>query len=334
MPSAISTALKLAPAAMRLAGALHRASAAASGAKSKPKLNINLRVQPPPAQRGSSKRSSAPQGAATLKTLGKIAKPLSRAASHVSAMGRQPSLGSLLKHGLKAAKELQGAARELSKFTPGNVRRAEGGGRTTAAQPKGVKLMVGRPQKNWEHATAENGFHEVRGGQVGGDGKGLRVMVGKPQKNWEQATPEHGYRELKAGGGEKGGEGGKRLRLMVGPVHKNWEHATAENGFTEWKGKSSEGGEGGPRLRIMVGKPRLNWEDALGHSAPREGGRPRSNAVLGRPEPEQPAGLQIDLQFGGGAASGAKKGKASLSDLLKVARQAHALGKALGKSHG
>lgn len=254
MPSAISTALKLAPAAMRLAGALHRASAAASGAKSKPKLNINLRVQPPPAQRGSPKRSSAPQGAANLKTLGKIAKPLSRAASHVSAMGKQPGLGSLLKHGLKAAKELQGAARELSKFTPGNVRRAEGGGRTTAAQPKGVKLMVGRPQKNWEHATAENGFHEVRGGKVGGDGK--------------------------------------RLRLMVGPVHKNWEHATAENGFTEWKGKSSEGGEGGPRLRIMVGKPRLNWEEALGHSAPREGGRPRSNAVLGRPELEKPAGLQ------------------------------------------
>lgn len=293
MPSAISTALKLAPAAMRLAGALHRASAAASGAKSKPKLNINLRVQPLPAQRSGPKRNSAPQGAASLKTLGKkVAKPLSRAVSHVSAMGRQPGLGGVLKHGLKAAKELQGVARELSKFTPDSVRRAEGGGRAVAAQAKGVKLMVGRPQKNWEQATAENGFHEARGGKAGGDGKRLRVMVGKPQKNWEQATAEHG--------------------------------------FTEWKGKSSGSGEGGPRLRIMVGKPRLNWEEALGHSAPHEGGRPRSNAVLDRPEPEKPIGLQIDLRFG----SGAKKGKASLSELLKVARQAHALGKALEKSHG
>lgn len=295
MPSTISTALKLAPAAMRLAGALHRASTAASGAKSKPKFNINLRVQPPPIQHGSSKRSAAPQDAANLQGAGQGRQALVARNVLCECDGQATGIGGL-KHGLKAAKELHGAARELSNFAPGNVRRVEGGGRATVAQPKGVKLMGGRPQKNWE-----------------------------------QATPEHGYHELKSSGGEKDGEGGKRLRIMVGPVHKNWEHATAENGFTEWQGKSSEGG---PRLRIMVGKPHLNWEDALGHSAPREGGRPLSNAVFSRPESEKPVSPQIDLQFGSGMASGAKKGKASLSDLLKVARQVHALGKVLEESHG
>jgi hypothetical protein len=72
----------------------------------------------------------------------------------------------------------------------------------------------------------------------------MSAMVGKPQKNWEQATAEHGYHELKPRGGEQSGAGGgKRLRVMLGPIHRNLEHATTENGFTEWKTKYGEDGK-------------------------------------------------------------------------------------------
>jgi hypothetical protein len=285
------------------------------------------------------KKSSPQQVEATFKTLGKTGKSLSQAMSHMQAMGKNPSLGSLLRHGLKAAKELQEAARELSKLSPGSVRKIEGessvgGGRAAAVQPKGVKLMVGRPQKNWEHATAENGFHEVMGGKVGGDGKRLSVMVGKPQKNWEQATAEHGYHELKPRGGEQSGAGdGKRLRVMLGPIHRNWEHATAENGFTEWKGKFGEDGKDGPRLRIMVGKPRLNRAEMLESLAPHGNGVPRISAVAGKPVWEEMMELQDNLRRGSGESPSTKQGGTSLSNFAKVTRPAGALDKEMVKSH-
>ena len=338
MASPLSMALKAAPAAIRLAGALRSASAA-SGAHSKPKLNINVRVQVPRKMSGTTKKNASTPGKTNLKTLGKTANALSRAASHMQAMRKQPGLGGLLKHGLKAAKELKGAARELSKLNPAHGARkgeasthADSGARTSVAQPKGVKLMVGRPKKNWEEATPENGFREAYRGKPGADGKSLRVMVGKPQKNWEHATAENGFREAYRG---KPGADGKSLRVMVGKPKKNWEQATPENGFTEWKGGKSHSSEpGGPRLKIMIGKPQMNWREALEQASPHEGGRPCANALVERPDPTRGVGLQINVQFGrSGAKPGGKTGKTSLSDLIKVARHANALARSLRKSH-
>lgn len=302
MASPLSMALKAAPAAMRMAGVLRSANAA-PGANSKPKFKINIRVQLPPKASGTANKSSSKPDKPNLNTLGKTARSLSRAASHMHAMGKQPGLGGLLKHGLKAAKELQGAARELSKLDPGHgMRNAEtahpgNANRALAGQAKGLKLMVGQPTKNWEEATPENGFREAYRSKPGADGKSLRVMVGKPQKNWEHATAENGFREAYRG---KPGADGKSLRVMVGKPQKNWEHATPENGFTEWRGgKSRSGDAGGPRLQIMIGKPQMNWREALERVTPHEGARARTH---------------------------------SLSDLVKVARQAHVLGKTLAKS--
>lgn len=176
---------------------------------------------------------------------------MSRAAPHLDNLLKKPGPSGIVS-GMKALRELRGATRELSK----SMASASGSGKSGG----GFKVMVGRPQKNWEEATPEKGFRELGSGKDGAKTPGFKVMVGRPQKNWEMATKENGFRELPAKGSSSNstGERAHGVRIMIGRPQKNWEEATAANGFRELGGrKSSADGKGsGSRhdFRIIIGR--------------------------------------------------------------------------------
>lgn len=255
--AALMSALKALPTAMKMASAARSAMPAVKAAAPTAMGIARQGLQALP-QATQKLAKSAPPFAGALGAL-------SRAAPHVGAMAQKPGLSTLF-HGIQALRELRGATRELSKMG-----KPAGG---TDAKPGGqLKVMVGRPQKNWEEATAKNGFRELgaaRGGKgsakqgdsTGPRAHGIKIMVGRPQKNWEEATAKNGFREL--GGGkskQKGaqatasGARAQNFKIMLGRPKKNWEEATAENGFRELGGRKSpaaaqKGARGGPQIQL------------------------------------------------------------------------------------
>jgi len=215
---------------------------------------------------------------------------LTKATPHLSALTQKQGLGSTLLNSFKALRELRGVTRELSKMqAPGasatgktatgktELAKADSGKHVSsksgaAASTGGVKVMIGRPQKNWEDATAKNGFRELGGAK--GDAaraKGVKIMIGRPEKNWEDATKKNGFREL-------GGKSGKDARahgvkIMIGRPKTNWEEATAENGFRELGSrkspddayaKSRSSAKASLGFRLIVGRVKGKDADAQG----------------------------------------------------------------------
>jgi hypothetical protein len=226
--AATMAALKSVPAAMQMRAAMPAAKRNAPAAMSLVRQAMSQAL--PAATRSLAK--SSPGNLA----LSRAMSSLSRAAPHLSAMTQGQGLVSSIFHGFKAVRALRGATRELSKMmTYGQSSTGKSGG--------GFQVMVGRPSKNWEEATAANGFRELGGKQTSTTGArthGIRIMVGRPQKNWEEATAANGFREL--GGRKKasGGNGSGGFRMMVGRVQKNWEspdfdHGRAHGGHSDMR---------------------------------------------------------------------------------------------------
>ena len=278
--AAMMSALKAAPGAMQMA----------SMARS---LAPAVKKQAPAAMKNAAEGISQALPAAANKiakgnpAMSGAMSALAKATPHLSALTQKQGLGSTLLNSFKALRELRGVTRELSKMPapgasatgksetgkaalakPDTAKHATGKS-GAAASTGGVKVMIGRPEKNWEKATAENGFRELGGAK--GDAaraKGVKIMIGRPQKNWEDATKKNGFREL-------GGKSGKAARahgvkIMIGRPQKNWEEATAENGFRELgsrkspadgnaKGKSSAKASLG--FRLIVGRVKDKGKD-------------------------------------------------------------------------
>lgn len=243
--SATLSALKTLPAAMDLMKAARSAMPV-------------VRSQSPAAMKGlgqalsgavsQSLKGAQPGGGKSLSPMSQMLSALSKVAPHVAAMSSKSGLGKAMQEGMKAARELSKMgdhARSSGGGKGGSG--ALGGGGTSVRKAPGFQAIAGPVKKNWEEATAANGFREIASGKLpgkdGAKGRGFKLMMGPIEKNWEKAAkPEEGFREI-GRGKLPGTTGGPReFKVMLGPIKKNWEEA-AKLLKRESEGGKASGGE-------------------------------------------------------------------------------------------